>query len=89
MDTTRENWQEAEEEPEQEWWEDEEDQEGMQVGSARDSEDEGEGEEREVELSSLVYQISMLAVDHGGAASSCAPPAIKAGHVQVSNIPSN
>lgn len=62
--TTRENWREDEEDAYREGWEDY-DGESMPVGS-RDLDDEGEGEEaREAELSDLVYQISMVAVDGG------------------------
>ncbi|KAJ7159890.1 hypothetical protein C8R43DRAFT_881551 [Mycena crocata] len=68
VDTARGGWQQGEEE--EAGWEEEEFQEDLdrrQVGSPRDSDDEGEGEEaREVELSGLTYRISMLAVDRDG-----------------------
>ncbi|KAJ7131812.1 hypothetical protein C8R43DRAFT_895516, partial [Mycena crocata] len=70
----RQNWQQAEEEEEEAGWEDEGEygEKGNQtrVGSPKDSDDEGEGEEaREAELSGLVYHISMLAVDGAGVGS--------------------
>ncbi|KAJ7119333.1 hypothetical protein C8R43DRAFT_1137039 [Mycena crocata] len=66
------NWRQAEEEEEEAGWEDEEEHKENEnrVGSPKDSDDEGEGEEaREVELSGLVYHISMLAVDGAGVGS--------------------
>ncbi|KAJ7170394.1 hypothetical protein C8R43DRAFT_1120826 [Mycena crocata] len=67
------SWRRAEEQYEEEGWEDEENEESerTRVGSAKNSDEEGEGNEaREVELSGLLYRVSMLAVDDNGGADS-------------------
>ncbi|KAJ7156121.1 hypothetical protein C8R43DRAFT_949615 [Mycena crocata] len=65
-------WQ-SEEQDDEDGWEDEEVEERVRTNApstARDADDEGEGEEaREEEVSGLMYRISMLAVDGGGAGS--------------------